>query len=81
LLAGTVSQEEFFKAHGFVKSAENRHALNAFQDAVLNGRLIGNVSFERVENADDDWISFEFGDPDPAVAPFHLPTAAGKKSS
>jgi hypothetical protein len=71
LLAGTVSQADFFKAHGFIESTRN--TINAFQRAVKSGRLISNVSIEAGGFADDDWIIFEFGEPDPAVLPFALP--------
>jgi hypothetical protein len=73
LLAGTVSQSDFFKAHGFVESDDTRYAINAFQRALKSGRLISNVSIEKVGSADDEWIIFELGDPDPAVMPFAIP--------
>jgi hypothetical protein len=76
LLAGTVSQEDFLKAHGFIESEDTRHAINAFQRALKSGRLISNVSIENVGSADDDWIIFEFGEPDPAVLPFAIPRQA-----
>lgn len=73
LLAGTVSQADFFKAHGFIESEDTRHAINVFQRAVKSSRLISNVSIETGRSADDDWIIFEFGEPDPAVLPFAIP--------
>jgi len=63
LLAGTISYDDFAKAHGF----ENR---NAFANAVRNGRVIRNCKIESGGEENDDWITFDFGEPDPALAPF-----------
>jgi PIN domain nuclease of toxin-antitoxin system len=74
LLAGTISYDEFAKAHGF----ENR---NAFANAVRNGRVIRNCKIESGGEEDDDWITFEFGDPDPALAPFTAERSNSKSAS
>jgi hypothetical protein len=74
LLAGTVSQEQFFKGHGFIESEDTKYARNPFQDAVKDGRLIAKVSIETVESRDDDWITLEFGEPDAAVLPYVVPS-------
>jgi hypothetical protein len=67
LLAGTISFDEFSKRHGF----EERNSLgNAFANAVRAGRVIRNCKIESGGEEDDDWITFEFGHADPALAPF-----------
>ena len=79
LLAGKVDQKEFFEAHGFITSElRAKHAANPFSIAMQRGQLIHGVSIERSVVEDDDWITFEFKGPDPAISPFEVP-AKGKK--
>lgn len=67
LLAGNISYDEFAERHGF----EDRRGFgNAFANAVRTGRVIRNCKIESSSETDDDWIVFEFGKPDPALAPF-----------
>ena len=74
LLAGKVDQREFFEAHGFVPSAlRATHVANPFSIALQRGQLIHDVSIERLESEDDDWITFELKGPDPAISPFEIP--------
>lgn len=72
LMAGRLDQERFVK--GYSTGAAN------FFDLRLNrGELITGASVERAPDEDDDWITFEFGKPDPAVAPFSEPTSKVKR--
>jgi hypothetical protein len=74
LLAGKVNQREFFEIHGFVPSELfAADASNPFSVALNRGRLISEVSLERSEIEDDDWITFELRGPDPAISPFTIP--------
>jgi hypothetical protein len=74
LLAGKVDQRRFFEVHGFIPSelrATRRE--NPFSTALQKSQLIRDVSMERLESEDDDWITFELKGPDPAIAPFEIP--------
>jgi hypothetical protein len=74
LLAGKISQKEFFEAHGFSPSdLSPRQASNLFSNALSRGQLIDGISIERSETEDDDWITFELKGPDPAISPFKVP--------
>jgi hypothetical protein len=66
LLAGKISSEKFLAAHGNLMADSLRRTLE-------NGRTIKRVVLEREEHEDDDWLVIEFGNPDPAAAPFRLP--------
>lgn len=73
LLAGQLDQRSFLKANGFDKG-------NPFLSKLRQGRLIARVAVEKSEiEGDDDWLAFEFGDPDPAISPFKIPES-GKKT-
>jgi hypothetical protein len=79
LLAGKVDQREFFELHGFIPSELwPTRGTNPFSIALQRGQLIHDVSIERSESEDDDWIAFEFKGPDPAIAPFKVPTKSKK---
>ncbi len=67
LLAGKISPEDFRKRYG---SAPN--PVTAFAGALKAGRVIENVSVERCPEQDDDWLTFHFSKPDPALAPFQV---------
>jgi hypothetical protein len=65
LLAGELEQKKFLEEYG--------HKGNTpFRQMLKQGRLIENVRVEKSETpeSDDDWLIFEFGQPDPAVMPF-----------
>lgn len=66
LLAGSLSQAEFEKAHGFSDSKRN-----PFLRKLKSGQLIKSIRIEPddVPERDDDWIVIELAD-DPAVSPF-----------
>ena len=72
LLAGNVSYSDFAKAHGF----EER---NPFAQAVRGGRVIRSSRIESGGTKDDDWIVFEFGATDAALAPF-VPSEAAQST-
>lgn len=64
LLAGVLRQDAFEKLPFMARS-------NPFLQKLAEGRLIEAAGIEEgSEEADDDWIVFEFGDPDPATTPF-----------
>ena len=63
LLAGNIGFADFAKAHGFDER-------NAFALASKAGRTIRNCRIESGGEEDDEYIVFEFGDADPALAPF-----------
>jgi hypothetical protein len=50
------------------------HFTSCFANALRQGRLIENIFIERIENEDDEWITFEFGELDAAISPFKIPT-------
>jgi hypothetical protein len=62
LLAGEVTYEEFASSLGWARKR------NPFAKALNDGRMIGAVGVTSGGDADDDWLEFLFGDPDPAIA-------------
>lgn len=68
LLAGTESQERFLRSYGWDGTWNN--SPNPFQLALARGKVITSTSITPGGDADDDWIEFEFSDPDPAISPF-----------
>ncbi|ATS58886.1 hypothetical protein [Xanthomonas citri] len=67
LLSGQLSQEDFCEAYQF----DAQH-INPFALAISQGRLIQGVSLSKLDG-DDDLVNFEFGEMDPAIAPFFMP--------
>ena len=67
LLSGKLSQEDFCKAYRF----DVQH-VNPFALALSQGRLIQRASLATLDG-DDDLVIFEFGEIDPAIAPFFMP--------
>jgi len=65
LLAGELDYATFASAHGF-----DQRLRNPFVRALKEGRVIGHCVVEKSPDEDDDWIAFEFSEPDPAIAPF-----------
>jgi hypothetical protein len=66
LLAGVLRQDTF-EALPFMARQ------NPFLNKLRNGQLITAMRIEKDEtDSDDDWIVFEFGNPDPAVSPFQV---------
>jgi len=74
LLAGHLDQEKFMKAHGFVPDGFRQVANNPFETALAEGRLITHIEVATVPDADDDWVTFHFGEPDPAISRILVPT-------
>ena len=71
LLAGKISLLEFQETHGFSASATSTSWIsNPFEEMLNEGRLIKNVTVQKFEDEDDDYITFVFGEPDPAVSKF-----------
>lgn len=73
LLSGRVSQEKFLEDHGLIPGQWHKDAINLFEQNLREGRLIENIRIEKLKDEDDDTIIIEFGNPDPAIAPFTLP--------
>lgn len=68
LLSGRITPERFLELHGWSPSA------NPFGSQLDAGRLIASIGIETGEaEHDDDWLTIEFGQPDPAVSPFKTP--------
>lgn len=81
LLAGQLDQKKFFKISGFrARDADDKTGCwNQFDRMLSEGRLIKNLSVEKCKD-DDDWIVFEYGDPDPALSPLVVPNAGTPSS-
>jgi len=67
LLAGELDYSMFEIAHGF-----DQKFPNPFRRALIEGRVIGSCSVECSAEEDDDWITFEFSEPDPTLTPFRV---------
>jgi hypothetical protein len=69
LLSGRITQEQFFRAHPWMSIS------NPFDSQLSRGRLITEIGIEKGgEERDDDWLTMTFGQPDPAVSPFKVPS-------
>lgn len=74
LLAGKVSQRDFFERHGFMPSETSQSLTgNPFEIGFLSGQVINEISLQKTSATDDDWIVFMLRGPDPAISPFVLP--------
>ena len=76
LLAGRIDQRRFLEGHGFVPSEGQSSASNPFATKLDQGRLISEVTVEKMENHDDDWITIHFGEEDAAISKFRKPGSA-----
>jgi hypothetical protein len=73
LLAGKVDQKKFFEHHGFIPFARTRsEIINPFDGALNRGQLIKDISIEKSDQYDDDWITFNLEGPDPAISPLMI---------
>ena len=75
LLAGKRSIEEVHKLQRWrfkVDPQDNRATLNQFERWLDEGRLPISIKVEPDPDGTDDWVEFEFGEPDPAVSPFRV---------
>jgi len=77
LLAGKMPIDDFTKSY----SADLRTPINPFMQRLRNGQLITAISVHPQPDQDDDEVTIEFGDPDPAVSAFRMPprTPMGRK--
>jgi hypothetical protein len=74
-----VGQKEFFEAHGFLPSEIEKNALiNPFEQGLYKGQLIEEISIEKSDSEDDDWITFKLRGPDPAISSFLVPPIVAK---
>ena len=77
VLAGKKDLKAFLQNYGLAPSDDPedfRQTLsNPFETNLNAGCLIREASVERLDDRDDDRITFKFGRPDPAVAPFEMP--------
>ncbi len=62
VLAGRVKQDDFARA--------NDGAVQHFARMLEQGRWLVDAKVELVSERDDDWIEFEFSEPDPAISRF-----------
>lgn len=80
LLAGRLSQEEFFETYKFVPNpSDDEKTNNPFERSLREGRMITEVMIESRPEHDDDWIEFRFGDVDPAISTFKSRPASGDR--
>jgi len=77
LLAGRLSPERFADAHGWTRPSTMGRT-NHFELMLSQGRTVTEVAITSTDD-DDDWITFKFGDPDPAISPFRAPSSGGPK--
>lgn len=71
LLSGRKSIEEFngdYEWDGKVQESKVLSMINPFESKIREGRLPIKISVEK--SLDDDWLEFEFGEPDAAVLDF-----------
>jgi hypothetical protein len=70
-LAGklTPAEIELMKTGNFMPS-DKHNSPNPFELALNGGQMISDLSLEPAEGKDDDWVTFKFGEPDPAISPF-----------
>lgn len=71
LLAGRITPEHFAAVHGWDRRGDSGH-INFFEHMLSQGRMISETTVTRTDD-DDDWLTFQFGDPDPAISPFRPP--------
>jgi hypothetical protein len=73
LLSGQMSSSEFLASFEDMGTpGSSRKISNPFQYAVAEGRMITRVRVDPAANENDDWITFEFGFPDPLMSPFSI---------
>ena len=65
LLAGRLAPEQYLESH--------KDPVRILDIALKEGRSICGVHLETSENEDDDWLTFEIGEPDASIHPFVTP--------
>ena len=75
MLAGRITQEEFFRAHHFISKQDGSASLwNPFDIKLDRGQLLTQIDVEKTDAVrDDDWLVVRFGPPDAAVSRFRVP--------
>ena len=78
VLAGKKSLQKFLQNYGFAPSDDpddsRQTESNPFENLYDAGCLIREASVEISDDKDDDRITLRFGNPDPAIAPFRVPS-------
>jgi hypothetical protein len=72
LMAGWLDQGRFVKGYA-------TGGANFFDLRLKRGELITSATVEHTPDGDDDWITFEFAEPDAAIAAFSEPTSKVKR--
>lgn len=67
LLAGEMTISDFLTTHGW---NDVPGPTNPFARALQSGRMITQITVVSAGDKDDDWLTINFGKPDPAVTPF-----------
>jgi hypothetical protein len=70
LLAGRITLRVFLERVGLRPWGPENPEFQFFAHQLENSRTLKNVSVERAEHDDDDWIVLEYDGPDPAVSPY-----------
>jgi hypothetical protein len=70
MFAGVLDFNKFDKDHKAMSSDNKNYITQFFLNQVMQGKMIRNVSIEKCQDEDDDWIEFEYGEPDPAISKF-----------
>ena len=78
LLAGRNDLKQFLQDHGQAPTDTHPANRNYFALRFNEGRLIDNVMVEKSADRDDDWIVFEFGNPDPAICKYRIAKGQGE---
>lgn len=73
LLSERIDQKKFLQDHQFAPTEERPDNRNFFNLRLNEGRLITNIRLEKSTDKDDDWMIFEFGEPDPALINYKYP--------
>lgn len=73
LLSERVELKQFLQDHGQAPTDIHPANQNYFALRFNEGRLINDIRIEKSIDRDDDWIVFEFGNPDPAVCKYKIP--------
>jgi hypothetical protein len=75
VLAGRMSIGDFAKHY----SVDRRAAINPFTQKLQNGQMITVIKIHNQPDQDDDEVTIEFGDPDPALTSFRTPPRGSRK--
>ncbi len=73
LLSNDVTANQFERDHWSRYPYDDAQVNNPFRWALDRGLMINNITVERQEDKDDDWLIFELSGPDVALKKFHCP--------